>query len=834
MRPCPDTQPPGAPATIHQGMRGLYVSDSLVDHICTLDQNGVILSINRAWQAFSAANQGEACGHYNCIGANYLTVCDSATGPYSEEAQRMAAGLRRVLRGDAETFALEYPCHSPQEQRWFLARVTRCRVNPAHTVVAHTNITELKRAKDELQRSRDALIQAQRIAKVGSWTLDLRSQHLEWSAEVHRLFETDPDSFVPSYPAFLDLVHPDDRDRVHQAYTDSVTNRIPYEIEHRLLLPDGRIKHVLERCETQYAAPDGPPIASHGTAQDITERVLAEQSLRLHAKLFTLSNEAILITDANNRIVTVNDAFSRISGYSLQELRGKNPSVLASQRTPPETYLELWNTLRQTDHWQGELWDRAKDGHVYPKWMKISVVRNARGDITHHIASFTDLSEHKAIQARIDRLSHQDPLTGLLNRTSLMQRLDQALLSAQRMGVEVVVLVINLDRFKSINDGLGHQAGDALLIEVGQRLRNAVRESDIVARIGGDEFAIVLTAVDSAMAAGAAIAAKIAQQLENSFPYAGNQLRTTPSIGVSTFPTDGNDSKALIQYADMAMSAAKSKGKNTYRFFSAAMNLDARNRLQVEQDMETALERREFVLHYQPQIDGCNRHICGFEALVRWQHPHQGLVPPDTFIPMAEETGLIDALGAWVLGEACCQLALWKAAGAHGLRMAVNLSAHQLRNPDLPQLVRMLMHQHGLGAGELELEVTESVAMDDPQRAIEQLGNLRHLGTELAIDDFGTGYSSLAYLKRLPLYELKIDKSFVQDIPDDPNDVALVQTILAMAHHLHLSVVAEGVETSAQFELLKANGCHRYQGYHFHRPQHHRDWLAALPPPAQR
>jgi len=792
--------------------------DSLSDHVCVLDGNGVILFVNRTWQAFSDLNQRPDGCRKDDVGTNYLAVCDSATGNSSEEAQRMSAGLRRILGGDDDVFELEYPCHSPHELRWFMARVTRCHHNRALTVVAHTNITELKLAKAELQRSRDHLIEAQRIAGVGSWSLDMRTRQLKWSHEVHRIFETDPDQFSPSYQAFLALVHPQDRDRVDHAYTGSLVNRTPYEIQHRLLFADGRIKHVLERCETLYEGPDGQPSTSHGTTQDITERHLAQQTLRLHAKLFTLSSAGILITDADNRIVSVNEAFTRITGYSLEELRGQNPNILASQRTPPETYLEMWNTLRETDHWQGEVWDRAKDGHVYPKWIKISVLRNEAGEITNHVASFTDLSEQKAIQERMDRLAYQDPLTGLFNRTSLLQRLDQALRSADRLGVEVVILFINLDRFKAINDVLGHQAGDAMLIEVGNRLRRTVRESDIVARIGGDEFVVVLTGVESAMTAGATIAAIIAQQLERPFAYQGNQLRTTPSMGLSLFPSDGSDSEALIQYADVAMSAAKEQGKNTFRFFSRSMNNELIERMQIEQDLGVALQQQEFVLHYQPQIETTNGRICGFEALIRWQHPHKGLVPPVKFIPIAEETGLIEALGAWVIDEACRQLATWKAVGMHPGRVAVNLSAHQLRSPQLLELVRTRMSEHGICAGELELEVTESVAMDDPPMAIAQLGHLRDLGTELAIDDFGTGYSSLAYLKLLPIQTLKLDRTFVKDIAIDENDATISSATIALAHSLGLKVVAEGVETEHQRDFLVSHGCDILQGYLFSKP----------------
>lgn len=547
------------------------------------------------------------------------------------------------------------------------------------------------------------------------------------------------------------------------------------------------------------------------------QRKSNEDSLRLSAAVFEYSGEGIMITNADNRIVSVNAAFTRLTGYTLDEVRGMNPRLLSSQRTPPETYLAMWNALKESGHWQGELWDRSKDGHVYPAWVSISVLRSLAGEVTHHIASFADISERKAVEERISRLAHHDPLTGLFNRYSLQERLEQALLTAQREGSEVTVMLIDMDRFKSINDTLGHPAGDALLIEIAQRLRDTIRESDIVARLGGDEFIVALTGVESGMLSGASIVGKIQHRLGQPYAYQGKLLHSTPSIGLSIFPADGNSSETLIKNADIAMYAAKALGKNTFQFFSPAMNEGAVERMHLEQELRVALEREEFVLHYQPQIcaDGS---LSGLEALVRWNHPHNGMISPMKFIPVAEEIGLIEQLGAWVLNEACRQLAVWKTTGVQAKCIAVNLSAHQLRSPDLVELVRTTMGRHGIGAGELELELTESVAMEDPQRAIDKLKALRQLGVELAIDDFGTGYSSLAYLKLLPIQTLKLDRAFVKDIETDENDATISIATMALAHSLGLMVVAEGVETNAQRSFLVSHRCDILQGYLFSKP----------------
>jgi len=674
----------------------------------------------------------------------------------------------------------------------------------------------LMRTEKAAQESNARLNEAQRIAKVGSWSLDLRTNHLEWSDEIFRIFEIDPTRFGASYEAFLNAIHPDDREMVNRAYTESVASRIPYDIVHRLLFADGRIKYVHEICETRYDE-KGTPSLSQGTVQDITERREAEEALHLYANVFRHSGEAILITDRDNRIVDLNPAFTRHTGYTLDDLRGENPSRLASGHTPRENYQTMWTALEQIGYWQGELWDRRKDGDSYPKWTSISVIRDDKGEVSNYIASFTDISERKAAEERIHQLAHHDALTGLLNRFSLESRLEQALLSARRGHQQLAVLFIDMDRFKIINDTLGHHAGDALLVEVARRLQSCVRESDIVARLGGDEFIVVLTGMEASMAA-ATVAAEIVSKLNEPYIIAGQPLHSSPSVGISTFPADGEDVETLMRNADTAMYHAKEQGRNNYQFFTSAMNTAASERLALERDLRTALAEGQFELHYQPQLCTADSRVCGVEALVRWHHPERGLIPPLKFIPIAEETGLIEPLGEWVLDEACRQQAAWRAQGIHGIHVAVNLSAHQLRSPTLANRVREILDKHGLEAGDLELEVTESVAMDNPERAIGQLNALRELGVGLAIDDFGTGYSSLAYLKLLPIQILKLDRTFVRDIESDENDAAISAATLALAHSLGLKVVAEGVETIAQRDYLAAHQCDFLQGYLFSKP----------------
>ena len=553
------------------------------------------------------------------------------------------------------------------------------------------------------------------------------------------------------------------------------------------------------------------------TLIDLTERKQAQDSLYLYANAFEHSGEAMIITDADNRILVANPAFYQLTGYSHEDVIGENPRFLSAGRTPPETYQEMWAALNQSGFWQGEIWDRDKSGTIHPKWAAISVIRDQDGLLTHHIASYTDISDRKAAEERIYRLAHHDPLTGLLNRFSLESRLEQSLMTARREGKKVAVMFIDLDRFKVINDTLGHHVGDDLLIEVAHRLKECVRESDIVARQGGDEFVVVVTGMDDPSTA-ATVAAKISRNLAAPYVVGTHDLYSTPSIGISLYPTDGADVDELMKNADTAMYHAKDLGRNNYQFFSTAMTEEAQDRMDMERDLSTALVDGQFELYYQPQIRTATGEVIGVEALVRWNHPTRGLVPPMKFIPISEESGLIEPLGSWVLNEACRQLAEWQGQGITGIRVAVNLSPHQLRSATLVGQVENVLQTHGLIGSDLELEVTETAAMDDPHLAVEQLKALRTLGVSLAIDDFGTGYSSLAYLKILPIQVLKLDRSFVSDIGTGSDDDAISAATMAMARNLKLQVVAEGVETSMQSEFLASHGCDILQGYMFGKP----------------
>ncbi|WP_298637096.1 EAL domain-containing protein [uncultured Thiobacillus sp.] len=779
--------------------------------VLVLDREGRIRRFNRACEELTHYSFAEAEGRFVW---DFLLTPEERDSVH-EEAFDALVSNPHVLRASHTNYWVARD-GTRRLIEWSNTLLLDERGETAFMVGIGIDVTEKRMAEAALQESEQRLSAAQRIAQVGSWELDLASGKLTWSDEIFRLFEVDKAAFDVSYEAFLGAIHPEDRDRVNRAYTDSLTTRTPYEIVHRLRMPDGRVKWVNERCETFFDA-QGTALRSRGTVQDITERKQVEEALRLYANVFEHSGEAILITDSGNRILAVNPAFTRLTGYAIDEIRGDNPRILASGQTPAETYQAMWTALNETGYWQGEIIDRRKDATLYPKWMSISAVRDADGQIAHYVASFTDISERKAAEAQIRHLAYHDALTGLLNRFSLQSQLEQALAMTRREQRALAVIFLDLDRFKTINDTLGHAVGDALLKEAARRLRDNTRESDIVARLGGDEFVVVLTEVDD-VAAAARVAQKILQVLAQRYRIGEKELHSTASIGLAFYPGDGEDGDTLMKNADAAMYHAKSLGRNNVQFFTAEMNLTAVKRLMLEHDLRMAIETNQFELHYQPQLDSWNGRVVGVEALVRWRHPRNGLVSPALFIPVAEETGMILPLGGWVLDEACRQLRAWRDAGVAEVTMAVNLSAHQLHSPVLLAQVAQALEKHGLTGTDLELEITESAAMHDPDASIRQLKALRDLGVRLSIDDFGTGYSSLSYLKLLPIHTLKLDQSFVRDIESDANDVAICTATIALAHNLGLAVTAEGVETEAQRLLLTSHHCDFMQGYLFSKP----------------
>ncbi|GAO36932.1 diguanylate cyclase [Sulfuricella sp. T08] len=551
--------------------------------------------------------------------------------------------------------------------------------------------------------------------------------------------------------------------------------------------------------------------------RNLLQRKRTEARLRLAAHVFEYGGEAILITDGDNCIVEVNPAFTRMTGYTPEEICGQNPKILSAGRATPEEYQAMWHAICEQGFWQGEMWDRRKNGEIYPKLLTISVVRNAQGDIDFHIGSFTDLSEQKATEEKIRHVAHHDALTGLPNRLHLQISLGQVIAAAKRENEEVAVMFIDLDRFKIINDTLGHNIGDGLLVEVAQRLRGHVRESDLLARLGGDEFVVALEG-DDVVNAVAQVAEKILGSLSQPYQIDGHVLHSTTSIGISLYPHDGDSIESLMKNADTAMYHAKSMGRNNFQFFSPKMNQSSNERLLLENSLHRALECDEFTVHYQPQADLASGRLVGAEALIRWHHPERGMVSPLDFIPLAEENGMILPIGTWVLREVCRQIKVWRELGLTDLRFAVNLSPRQFHQENLVGKIIGILREFDVPASALELEITESSVMENPDAAVSLLNQLNQHGLSIAIDDFGTGYSSLGYLKRFPVSKLKIDRSFVMDIPGDPDDSAIAIAVIQLGRSLGLKVVAEGVETAEQRQFLSDQGCDMLQGYWYSKP----------------
>ncbi|WP_456405814.1 putative bifunctional diguanylate cyclase/phosphodiesterase [Thiolapillus sp.] len=551
--------------------------------------------------------------------------------------------------------------------------------------------------------------------------------------------------------------------------------------------------------------------------KEVEERKRIEKELQLTSSVFQYSREGIMITDADGRILRVNQAFSEITGWEEKAAVGRNVDMLRSGRHDEEFYRTMQKTLEQTGVWQGEIWHRRRNGEVYPEWRNTSAVVDSQGKVIQYVCIFTDITDKKLSEKHIHRLAHYDVLTNLPNRVLLHERLEQALLVARRHDRVVGVMFIDLDRFKLINDTLGHPLGDQLLKEMAHRLEECIRPGDTVARVGGDEFTVILEDMASSEDAGL-IARKILASISRPVELGGHSTYTTASIGISLFPEDGMDVPALFKNADVAMYRTKQQGGNAYQYFEKEMHKNALKRLQLESGLRHAIDNDEFLIHYQPQVDMRDGRIIGVEALIRWQHSELGLIPPDHFISIAEETGLILSIGRWVIRTACAQFQSWLVQGIAPELISINLSGRQFQDQLLGDHIADIIGDEGLQSDQVEFELTETFLMENPERSISTLNALKEIGFKIAIDDFGTAYSSLSYLKQFPIDRLKIDRSFVRDIPADSDDMAITQAIIAMAASLGLAVIAEGVETREQSDFLVGNGCSHGQGYLFHRP----------------
>lgn len=612
-----------------------------------------------------------------------------------------------------------------------------------------------------------------------------------------------------------DLVWPDDRDLV----LGNIRRRVEGEVQtihygFRGVRKNGEIIEV-EVLGSRITYQGRPAVI--GTLLDVTEERRARRQLNLYARALANTAEAVLVLDEDRRIVSTNKAFQSITGYTEEESVGRTPEFLRSGHHHETFYDHIWSSVPVDGLWRGELWIRRKNGEAFPALVSLSLVQGGDGEPDHFVCVLNDISGYRQIEEKLDFLSHYDPLTELPNRALLRERLGESLRRAGRRDAMVAVLMLDLDAFKRINESLGHHAGDGVLKLVADRLRGAMDKGATLARMSGDEFAIVVEEVDS-MAAVTHAATRLQALFERPFSHEGEDIYTSASIGIGVYPQDGRTADALLKQTDAALYEAKTRGRNLYQFASREMNLRARESLQISNALRQALEQEEFRLVYMPIVSLGDESVTGVEALLRWQHPELGEVPPNKFIPVAEQTGQIAAIGRWVIRRACEQLAEWGERDLPPFSMAVNVSLHQLHQPDFVEIVETALRDFGVKAESLRIEVTESVMMSDPAHIQDVLRDLARKGVRVAVDDFGKGYSSLGYLKMLPVHYLKIDRSFVRDLPGGRDDAAITHAIIAMARSLDICIVAEGVENEAQRDLLREAGCQEAQGSLFGMP----------------
>ena len=671
-------------------------------------------------------------------------------------------------------------------------------------------------AEREILEKKNHLEKAQQVGHMCSWEWDIKNDAIKWSKEFFQMFGLTTDEIGTTYADYVDLIHPADR-KITEIYVKHAMDQYqPLDVEHRISLPNGDVRFVHENATVEFNK-KGEAVRMTGVIQDVTKQHYTESKLQQYFILFQNASEGVIITDSENCIEMVNDAYCEITGYARHEIMGKNPKMMKSDFHDEDFYKHMWQSIKQTGKWQGEIWDKRKNGELYPMWLSIITLQNKDGGIQYHLGIFSDITELKQKEQRLHRLAYYDFLTGVANRYQFLERLGQEIAIAQRTGCTLAVLYIDLDRFKNINDCYGHAVGDKLLCQVSKRIRERIRESDTIARIGGDEFSVILTAMDDGESAGK-VAASLIESLNKTFAIGPHELDIGISIGISFYPRDGEQVDNIVLNADRAMYKAKETGGNCYVFSNEELNNEIEQRLFLDSNLRKALEKGQFELYYQPQFELDSRRIIGMEALIRWRHPDKGMILPSDFIPRAEATNMIMAIGDWVLKTACIQNNLWQRQGLASVPVAVNFSAAQLRSHSIIKTIRQCLSESGLAPQYLDIEITESLSMAAPELTVDIISQLRELGALASIDDFGTGYSSLSHLKRLPVSKLKIDRAFVDEITSDENDISIATAVIQLAKSMQLKVIAEGVETIEQLEVLKNLGCDYGQGYYYARP----------------
>jgi diguanylate cyclase (GGDEF)-like protein/PAS domain S-box-containing protein len=780
---------PERDATLPQGDELLRaVLDAVPDILALKDEHGAYLFANQALASLYGTTPQAMVGH---VDADFGVPGELAAFLQRSAQEVMASGHTQVMVQESRDVVTGEP-------RFFKATKRPLRDaqgRPRLLIVSH-DITDVVQAQQRVAESEQRLLEAARLARVGHWRWHLPTGELQWTDETYAIFGYQPGEVVPSFELFADMIHPEDRERVQAAVRHAIEHDAPYMVEMRFTRRDGqqRLGRATGRVQRDAA---GHPAVMSGAMQDVTSLRETEQRFNVAFRASPLAASIARLDDGV--FVEANDRYLPMFGYRRDEMIGKSAVDLG-----------IWPGAAARQAFVDALREKGTlVGYETPLLHRDGTVRQA--------AFFTDITERKEAEARIEYLAHHDPLTGLPNRVLFRDRMGLAMAWAERNGGKVALLFVDLDHFKTINDTLGHPVGDALLQQVAQRLRACVRDTDTISRLGGDEFLVALTDVADSEDV-AQVASKITESLAVPMQVQGHDLSVTLSAGIAMWPDDGQDFDLLLQRADTAMYQAKAAGRNTWRFYTAQMNAEALERLQLRAALRRAMEMGELQLHYQPLVELASGQVVGVEALLRWRRAGGELVEPARFIPVAEESGLIVPIGEWVLREACAQAARWQRQGLGELVVAVNLSAVQFRRGNLEVSVAQALADSGLDPQWLELELTESLLLDDAEGVLETARRFKTLGVRLSIDDFGTGYSSLAYLKRFDVDKLKVDRSFVRDMTTDPDDATIVRAIIGMARALKLRVIAEGVENAETARLLGIYRCDEAQGFHYARP----------------
>lgn len=734
-------------------------------------------------------------------------------------------GAVAVVLGVIAVAALGFLAHRAErractltEQNAHLAHLVeeKTRELAEETATLAREIAERHRVEGVLRTSEANLTHAHRIARLVTWEWHPGDDRLRWGTDASDVLGIAPKELGHTLSDYLRWVPAEDHAIVRDVLHGALHTPGVFGFEHRLILPDNSVRLVRGQGELQRDAHQRPARVV-GTLQDVTQTRRAEERSRQLSSALEQTADLVMITDREGRVEYVNPAFEAATLFTRDEVLGRKPNMLKSGRHDRSFYQNMWQSLLAGEVFREVLVNARKDGTLYYEEKTITPIKDDRGQITHFISTGKDISERMRTEQRLYFLAHHDVLTALPNRAMLLERLERALVHAKRHKTAVAILFLDLDRFKMINDTLGHDTGDRLLMQLADRLQPCLRQEDTVARLGGDEFTVLLENVLQ-LPDVSKVANKILEAISRPFIVDKTELFVTGSIGISMYPADGETPPILLKHADTAMYQAKEDGGNTFRFYSADMSTRAIQRMQLETSLRRALSREEFVLYYQPLVDAQSGKVAGVEALLRWHHPLLGVVMPTDFVPVLEDTGLIGPVGEWVLREACEQYERWRADGLQLARLSVNLSGRQFRDPAVRANIGQIIRETGIDANALSLEITETVIMENADASIATATALAELGLHFAIDDFGTGYSSLSYLRRLPIKTLKIDRSFVRDVAANSDDAAIVSTIVAMAHSLQLDVIAEGVENDEQAHFLRSCACDYLQGYRFGEP----------------